>query len=137
MIQNNRYVTYSLRGLVVDLQEKFDTATPQGICTPASSSGNFSPQTSGIRTSSDNLNSHEREIVKKGIERLEKQILQFINVFIPQNQTNIALLKKCKTVDVPSLLLILQLGIYRKHAEIGWVQWYGSQVLWRDWRIEG
>ena len=40
--------------------------------------------------------------MRKGIERLEKQILQFINVFIPCDQTNIALLKKCKIVDIPA-----------------------------------
>ena len=70
----------------MDLQDKFDTVTPQGICTFVSSSGNFSPQTSGIRTLSDNLNSCEQEIVKKGIEKLEKQTLQFINVFIPRTK---------------------------------------------------
>ena len=47
--------------------------------------------------------SQEREIVKKGIERLEKQILQLIGVFISQDQVNIALLKKFKNVDVPAV----------------------------------
>ena len=36
---------------------------------------------------------------------MEKQILQFINVLIPRDQINIALLKKCKTVDVPTVNL--------------------------------
>ena len=30
-IENDRFMTYSLRGLVVGLQEKFDAATPQGM----------------------------------------------------------------------------------------------------------
>ena len=30
-------------------------------------------------------------------------MLQFINVFIPRDHINIALLKKCKTVDVPAV----------------------------------
>ena len=45
----------------------------------------------------------EQEIVKKRIGRLEKQIPQFINFLISRDQTNIALLKKCKTVDVPAV----------------------------------
>ena len=49
--------------------------------------------------------------MKKGIKRLEKQILQFINVFIPCVQINIALLKKCKTVDLPD-----------EHSAIGSIQ---------------
>ena len=88
---------------MVDLQEKFDAASPQRLLSPNSLSNNPSPQTSLVRSSHDNLSSRECEIVKKGIERLEKQILKFINVFIPGDQTNIALLKKCKTVDVPAV----------------------------------
>ena len=32
---------------------------------------------------------------------MEKQISQLVSVFISQKQVDIALLKKCKTVDVP------------------------------------
>ena len=46
--------------------------------------------------------------MRKGIDRLEKQILWFINVFIPRDQTNIALLKKCKIVDVPALNSLIE-----------------------------
>ena len=102
VIQNDQFVTDSLRGLVVDLQEKFNAATPQGVLTLTSSSGNLSPQTSGMRSSPDNQSSREREIVRKGIERLVKQIFQFINIFIPCEQTNKAL-QKCKTVDIPAM----------------------------------
>ena len=45
----------------------------------------------------------ERDIVRKGIERLEKQISQLIGSTINKDQVNIALLKKCKTVDVPAV----------------------------------
>ena len=45
----------------------------------------------------------ERDIVKKGIKRLEKQIIQLISVLISWEQVDIALLKKCKTVDVPAV----------------------------------
>ena len=47
--------------------------------------------------------SREREVFRKGIERMEKQIKQLINVFISREQVDIALLKKCKTVDVPAV----------------------------------
>ena len=49
------------------------------------------------------MSSQEREIVKKGIERLEKQILQLVDVLISRDQVNIVLLKKCKMVDVPAV----------------------------------
>ena len=44
--------------------------------------------------------SREKEVVRKGIERKEKQITQLISVFISRQQVDISLLKKCKTVDV-------------------------------------
>ena len=44
--------------------------------------------------------SREREVARKGIERMEKQISQLISVFISQEHVDITLLKKCKTVDV-------------------------------------
>ena len=50
-----------------------------------------------------NSTSRERDIVKKGIKRLEKQILQLISVLISGEQVDIVLLKKCKTVDVPAV----------------------------------
>ena len=43
----------------------------------------------------------EREVVRKGIERMQKQISQLISVHISQEQVDIILLKKCKTIDVP------------------------------------
>ena len=86
----------------MDLQEKFDAATSQGIIFSTLSSGDPSSQTSyrqisGLRPLRGNLSSQEREIAKKGIKRLEKQILQLVSV--PRDQSNIAL-EKCKTVDV-------------------------------------
>ena len=57
----------------------------------------------GFRSPQANLSSREREIIKKGFERLEKQILQLINVSVSRDQVNIALLKKCKSVDVPAV----------------------------------
>ena len=50
-----------------------------------------------------NATCREREVVRKGIERMQKQIFQLISVYISQEQVDIALLKKCKTVDVPAV----------------------------------
>ena len=104
-IQCDREASETLRGMAVDLQDKLDSASPQGTnflnidardCSPQIVDG----QSSGLRSPQGNPSSREREIVKKGIERLEKQILQLINVFISLDQVNITLLKKCKAVDV-------------------------------------
>ena len=55
--------------------------------------------------------SREREIVRKGIERLEKQIEQLIKVDISSDLLDISLIKKSKTVDVPAI-----------HSAIGHIQ---------------
>ena len=62
VVQNDRFVTNSLRGLVVDLLEKFNASTPQGVLSPSSSSSNLSPQTSQVRPCQDNLCSREWKI---------------------------------------------------------------------------
>ena len=45
----------------------------------------------------------ERDVLRKGIERMQKQICQLISVRISQEHVDIALLKKCKTIDVPAV----------------------------------
>ena len=41
--------------------------------------------------------------MKKGIDRLEKQVLQYIGVFISKDLVDITLVKKCQTTDIPAL----------------------------------
>ena len=41
--------------------------------------------------------------MRKGIDRLEMQIKQYINVYVSKDQVDIALIKKCKTTEVPAL----------------------------------
>ena len=53
-----------------------------------------------MRFSQRDVRSREQEIVRK---RIEKQILQYINVQLPKDQINIALVKKCKTTDIPAV----------------------------------
>ena len=46
-------------------------------------------------------NRRECEIVRKGIERTEKQLRQLIRNEIQMDSVDISLIKKYKTVDVP------------------------------------
>ena len=56
-----------------------------------------------MRSSQRDVRSREQEIVRKEIERLEKHILQYIDLYITKDQINIALVKKCKTSDIPAV----------------------------------
>ena len=64
---------------MVDLQDKLESVSPQGTRSLNIDPRDCSPQTvdgkiTGLRSPQANPSSQEREIVKKGIERLEKQI---------------------------------------------------------------
>ena len=88
-----------------DLQDKLDVMPPQNTSSRILDPRDCSPLVEGELNScrsspTASSTSRERKIVRKGIERLEKQILQLVGVSISQDQVNIALLKKCKTVDV-------------------------------------
>ena len=45
----------------------------------------------------------ERDVIRKGIERSEKLILQLISTRIPSDYVDIALIRKCNTIDLPAL----------------------------------
>ena len=79
---------------------------------------------SGLRSPQANQSSQERKNVKKGIERPEKQFLQLINVFISQDQVNIAFLKKCKTVVVPAANSAIS-NVQKALQKYNGVQWKG------------
>ena len=55
------------------------------------------------RTALREVKARERKIVRKGIDWLEMQINQYINVYVSKDQIDIALIKKCKTTDIPAL----------------------------------
>ena len=106
-VLDERSRTNLLRSMVLNLQDKLEELPRQ---TSASSligsredlshqDGNVQGN-SAIDSETINL---ERDIVRKGIERLEKQISQLIGSTISKDQVDIALLKKCKTVDVPAV----------------------------------
>ena len=100
-IQGERHVTEGLRNLVVSLAEQVERTPSTPVPAPL-----LNPDT----ICSDGT-SREREIIRKGIERLEKQIEQLIKVDISSDLLDISLIKKCKTVDVPAI-----------HSAIGHIQ---------------
>ena len=102
LVQTDRFATDSLRDVMIDLQEIFDTTLQHTVCSSIPASSDPSLKTSGrqkneMRSSQRYTCSKEPEIVRKGIERLEKLILQYIDVYKSCDQVNIALVKKCKT----------------------------------------
>ena len=94
-IQCNRQASDKLRSLVIDLQDKLDVIPSQSTRSASLDPKDFSPQagdkqSSGLRSLHARSSYREREIVRKGIELLENQILQLIGVFISRDQMNIA-----------------------------------------------
>ena len=52
----------------------------------------------------DRLNANrERDVIRKGMEQSEKLILQLISTRIPSDYVDIALIRKCNTIDLPAL----------------------------------
>ena len=94
-----------VRSVVIDLQEKlcitnfvnFNSRTPE----VRDSSPQIREMNQDQGSPTSNPASRQREIVRMWIKRLEKQILQLISVRISHDQVGIALLKKCKTVEIP------------------------------------
>ena len=106
-VHDERSRTNLLRSMVFNLQDKLEEFPK-----PSSSSSLFGSRedishqddnVQGSRSTESESSNLEREIVRKGIERLEKQISQLIEPVISKDQVDIALLKRCKTVDVPAV----------------------------------
>ena len=70
----------------------------------------------------------EKEVVKKGNESMEKQISQLNSVFISQEQVDIALLKKCKTVNVPAVNSAIEMSRDLYRSMWGLKEWNLSSV---------
>ena len=94
-LDTSRHATEGLRGLVVNLSEQVANTSYQPVTL-----GQFSPRRDP--TSEESM-LREREIIRKGIERAEKQLRQIILVDSAIDSKNISLIKKLKTVDVPSV----------------------------------
>ena len=78
-----------LRDMVVDLSKRVDSSLSTAM-TGKSVRGSVL---------GDRLNvSRERDVVRKGIERSEKLILQLISTRIPTDYVDISLIRKCNTI---------------------------------------
>ena len=107
-VRTDRFATDGLRNVMIDLQERFNANLQCTVGSSVLPSSDPSLQTSGrqmteMRPSQGYTCSKEQEVVRKGIARLEKQILQYIEVYLSRDQVNIALVKKCKITDVPAV----------------------------------
>ena len=99
----SQYVTDGLRGLIVDMSEQLsNSSVPQVVL----DEGLRSKDHSTLET-----NRRECEIVKKGIQRTEKQPKQLILNNLEMKSADISLIKKYKTVDIPCI-----------HAAVGTIQ---------------
>ena len=84
---NEGFATDDMRNVMSDLQERFNATLQRSGASSLLPSSDPSLQTSDremneMRSSQKDVCSREQEIVRKGIERLEKQILQYINLYI-------------------------------------------------------
>ena len=102
-LDTNRHATEGLRGLVVNLSEQVVNASYHPVFP-----GQYSPRRDQTPEEST---LREWEIIRKGIERAEKQLRQTILVDFAIDIKNISLIKKLKTVDVPYI-----------HAAVGNIQ---------------
>ncbi len=102
-VTSSKHATEGLHNIVVDLSEQI--ANNSVLISP--DSGFISPRDSRVVEN----NSRECGIVRKGIERLEKQIRQLTQDIMDTEPVDISLIKKCKTVDVPCV-----------HAAVGNIQ---------------
>ena len=105
VVPTDWFATDGLRNVAIDLHKRFNAPLQHSGGSSVLLSGNLSPQSSDrqinvMKPSRRESCSKEQDIVKKGIERSEKQILQYINVYISKDQINIALIKNCKTTDI-------------------------------------
>ena len=92
-LETGRHVTEGLRGLVVNLSDQVSNKSiPQVI---QDDSLMFRDHNSG------EITQRECEIVRKGIERTEKQLRQLILNDLSTESVDISLVWKYKTVDVP------------------------------------
>ena len=94
-IVTERNAVKGLCDMVVGLSEKVDSSLGTALTSRSNTSGPVSGEHVNLI--------RERDVVRKGIERSEKLILQLISTKIPSDYVDIALMRKCKTIDLPAL----------------------------------
>ena len=99
----SRHVTEGLGGLVINLAEQVANTSVNALVSE--------PRTPERDQRSTVSNTREQEIVRKGIERAEKQLRQIISNNLMESSKDISLIKKHKTVDVSAI-----------HAAVGNIQ---------------
>ena len=88
---NDQFMSTGIRTEIGELQERINQA------------GSFPgvilnrPIAKSSRTMVGEIKARELEIVRKGIDGLERQIKQYTGVYISKDQVDIVLIKKCKT----------------------------------------
>ena len=94
-IVTERNAVKGLRDMVVGLSERVDSSLGTALTSRSNTSGSVS---------GDRLNIiRELDVVRKGTEQPEKLILQLISNKIPNDYVDIALIRKCNTIDLPAL----------------------------------
>ena len=94
-IQTERYGFEELREMVVLLREKMDSSLGTTVTSQSNTRGS-------VPVGRINL-ARECDVIRKGIERSEKLITQLISTEIPKDYIDIALIRKCNTIDLPAL----------------------------------
>ena len=84
---------------VLELQERI--SSPIMISTPEHAKTRKESNPGGNKA-------QERDIVKKGMERLEKEIAQYTQIQLSTEQVDISLLKRCKLTDIPAVNLAIK-----------------------------
>ena len=94
-IVTERNAVKGLRDMVIGLSERVDSSLSTAVASRSNTSG---------PVLGDHLNLvRERDVVYKGIERSEKLILQLISTRNPSDYVDIALIRKCNTINLPAL----------------------------------
>ena len=94
----DRIITEELTLEVLEIQDRINSS----MMTPTT---DFANKKKDSRQSENR--SRERDIVRKGMERLEKEISQYTQVQVSKEQVDIALLQRCKTTDIPAVNLAI------------------------------
>ena len=94
-IVTERNAFKGLRDIVVDLSEKVDSSLGTALTSRSNTGGPVSGECLNLI--------RECDVIRKEIERSEKLILQIIGTKIPSDYVDIALIRKCNTIDLPAL----------------------------------
>ena len=92
LVQDNRKNTENVWSPILQLQDRVDNQSISSF--DVRDQTMYSLGGASLGSPRTDATCREREVVRKGIERMQKQIYQLFSVHISQEQVNIALLKK-------------------------------------------